>query len=165
MSDLSIIYYTDNSLPPEFEARCQRELKRAARGQTIISVSQKPLDFGENICMEGIGRNLHSLFAQPLAGVKAAQTKYIALAEHDCFYHPSHFEWRPPDDGVFWYDVNHWFVLYQTGDYAYYRRKPMSMLICTREMFIPAVEEKLEMLESGFRLPSGGYGVCEPGGH
>ena len=163
MSDITIVYYTDNSLPPEFEVRCQRELAKSAQGKRIISVSQKPLDFGDNICLPFIGRNLRSLFLQPLVGVLAAETKYIALAEHDCFYHPSHFDWRPDDDSVFWYDVNHWFVKYETGDYAYYRRKPMSMLICTRAQFIPAVYEKIEMFETGFRLPTGGYGVCEPG--
>ena len=161
---ITIVQYTDNSLEPAFAARVQRELVKAAEGKRIISVSQQPMDFGDNICMFGIGRNLHSLFLQALTGVKMATTKYIALAEHDCLYTPEHFNWQPTDDNVFWYNVHHWFVNFQTGLYSYYRRKPMSMLICTRELFIPAVEEKLAMLETGFRLPNDrGVGVCEPG--
>ena len=163
VSDLSIIWYSDSTLEPDFEARCQRELRRSAGDCPIVAVSQKPTTFADvNICVGPIGRSLRNLFLQPLIGVLAAQTKYVAMAEHDCFYSPRHFAWRPPDDGVFWYDCNHWFVSYQTGQYAWIRRKPMSMLICARSMFLPAVTEKLDMLEKGFTL-EGDHGLCEPG--
>jgi len=158
--------YTDNSLEPKFEKRLQEELFKAAQGKRIITVSQKPMDFGRNICVGDIGRSHHSLFTQALIGVKAAKTKYIALAEHDCMYTPEHFNWRPTNDRIFWYNVNHWFVQWggsRSGQYSYFRRKPMSQLICTRKMFIRAVEEKISMLESGFEIRKGQPGACEPG--
>jgi hypothetical protein len=83
MNNLSIIFYTDNSLDEVFAKRIQKELLKAAEGKRIISVSQKPIDFARNICVGDIGRSHHSLFFQVLTGVKAAKTKYIALAEHD----------------------------------------------------------------------------------
>jgi hypothetical protein len=158
MSDLTIVYYTDNRLPLEFERRCQRELIKAAEGKPIISVSQKPLDFGENICVGDIGSSVHSIFAQALAGVSAARTRYIGLAEHDCLYTAQHYNWTPPDDETFYYNVAHWFVDFATGRYAYYRRKPMSMLICARDLFVRSVERKLQIIEAGYER-----WMCEPG--
>ena len=163
MNDITLIYYTDHTLESEFEKRCQEELIKAAQGKRIISISQKPMTFGDNICLGEIGRSHLSLFKQALAGVKEAKTKYVAMVEHDCMYTPEHFEWIPPDDKVFWYNINHWFVQLETGVYSYQRRKPMSQLICTREMFIPAVEEKILMLETGFEIRKGQPGACEPG--
>jgi len=160
---LSIIYYTDNSLDKPFEKRCQDELIKASEGKPIITVSQKPLDFGNNICLGEIGRSHHSLFLQALTGAKMATTKYVAMAEHDCWYTPEHFNWIPPDDKIFWYNINHWFVQLETGVYTYQRRKPLSQLICDRELFIKAVEEKIEMLETGFEVRKGQPGACEPG--
>ncbi|MFA7195738.1 MAG: methyltransferase domain-containing protein [Candidatus Neomarinimicrobiota bacterium] len=160
MSDTSIIYYTDCRLDPQLFSRCQEYLLRAAAGKRIISVSQQPLDFGDNICVGDIGRSFYNLFFQALAGAKAATTKYIALAEHDCFYSPEHFNWVPPTDEHFYYNVNQWLVIWggkQSGLYSYFRRKVLSQLICNRELFIEAIEEKLKMLETS---PTG---ACEPG--
>jgi len=163
----TIIYYTDNTLESLFEKRVQQELIKAAEGKRIISVSQKPMDFGDNICVGDIGRSHHSLFYQALTGAKSADTKYIALAEHDCMYTSEHFNWFPLDDEYFYYNVNHWFVQWTgsniDGMYSYHRRKCMSNLICNRELFIKAVEEKIKMLETGFEIKKGQPGACEPG--
>lgn len=163
MNDLTIIYYTDNSLPFWFRNRVYLELVRAAKGKRIISVSQEPLPWDDNICLGNIGRSHHSLFTQVLAGAQKATTKFIALAEHDCMYTPEHFEWVPSDDNVFWYNINHWYVQLKTGEYSYHRRRPMSQLICSRELLIPAITEKIMMLETGFEIRKGQPGACEPG--
>ena len=166
MSDISLIYYTDNQLDPFLFAKCQEKLLEAAQGKRIISVSQKPLDFGDNICVGNIGRSNESLFTQVLTGAKAATTKYVALVEHDCLYSPEHFNWQPPNDFVFWYNVNHWFVQWggsNTGQYSYLRRKVLSNLICERNLLIEAVEEKLAILKQGAQIRKGLPGACEPG--
>jgi hypothetical protein len=162
-NDTTIVYYTDNSLDEGFMIWVQFELIKAAQGKPIISVSQQPLEFGKNICVGDIGRSHHSLFTQALIGAKAATTKYIALAEHDCLYTPEHFNWIPLDDEHFFYNINQWYVQYKTGEYSHQRRKCMSGLICNRELFIRAVEEKIRMLETGFEIRKGQPGACEPG--
>lgn len=163
MSDLTIVYYTDNTLPKWLENRCARELEKAAEGKRIISVSHKPMTLGDNICVGPLKRCHHSLFTQALAGVKEAKTRYIGLAEHDCMYTPEHFNWRPLDDNIFWYNINHFLAYTANWKYAYVRRKPMSQLICEREIFIRSVEEKILMLETGFEIRKGQPGACEPG--
>lgn len=163
---ISIIYYTDNSLADDVDQFCRRELVKAAEGKRIISVSQKPIALGDNICVGEIGRSHLSLYKQMYAGGLEAKTKYISLAEHDMGYTPEHFNWRPTDDGAFWYNVNHWFVQWggkRHGEYTYHRRRPLSQLICARDIFLQAVEEKIWMLEHGWMIAKGVGGACEPG--
>ncbi|MBU2051242.1 MAG: glycosyltransferase, partial [Gammaproteobacteria bacterium] len=45
-----IVYYTDNRLDPEIMAACQRQISKS--GLPIVSVSLKPIDFGENIVLD-----------------------------------------------------------------------------------------------------------------
>jgi hypothetical protein len=166
MAETSIIYYTDNCLEPFLTEKCQAYLVKAANGKRIISVSQKPIEFGDNLCVGDIGRSHHSLFYQTLMGAQEAKTRYIALAEHDCLYTTEHFDWVPPDDAYFWYNVNHWLADWNSdtaGMYSYYRRKVMSQLICERNIYIRAIEEKLKMLDAGATIRKGQPGACEPG--
>jgi hypothetical protein len=124
------------------------------------------MDFGHNVCLGDIGRSHHSLFKQTLVGAETAETKHMALAEHDCLYTAEHFNWIPPDDEFFYYNVHHWFVQWGgklSGMYSYFRRKPMSMLICNRELYIRAIKEKLAMIEDGYEIRKGQLGACEPG--
>ena len=149
-----------------FFKRVQEELTIAAEGKPIISVSQKPINFGNNICVGDVGRSHHSLFSQVLQGACAAETKYVALAEHDCLYTPEHFNWIPPDCEYFYYNVNHWFVQWgnkREGEYSYMRRRAMSQLVCDRELLVRALKEKVHMLETGFEIAKGQPGACEPG--
>lgn len=101
MDKTTIIYYTDNSLDEKIASLCRDHLIVAAQGKPIISISQKPIKLGENICIGEIGRSHLSMYSQILAGVEKAQTKYVALVEHDCLYSPEHFNWIPPRDDVF----------------------------------------------------------------
>jgi hypothetical protein len=163
VNDLTIISYTDNSLPFWLRNRCRQELVKAAEGKRIITVSQQPLPWDDVIVLQGLPRCHHSLFTQAITGVKAATTRYVAMAEHDCMYTPEHFNWRPADDKIFWYNINHYLAYVEQSRYAYVRRKPMSQLICERDIFISAVEEKIRMLETGFEIAKGVSGACEPG--
>ncbi len=107
MLDLSILYYTSNMIPEKFMKNIQDQIVKAAPNTAIISVSQKPIDFGKNICVGDIGRNLYNLYYQVLVGLREVKTKYVAMAEDDTLYPPEHFEYRPPD-GTLNYDVNKW---------------------------------------------------------
>jgi len=166
--EITIIYYTDNTLEPEFEKRVQQELIKAAEGKRIISVSQKPIDFGDNICVGDIGRSHHSMFYQILIGAQEAKTKYIALAEHDCMYTAEHFNFIPPKEDVFYYNSNHWFAEWNTkkeGLYSHFEsdRKALSQIICAKDIFIEAIKEKISMIEAGYEIQRGVAGACEPG--
>ena len=76
--DLTVIYYTANYLNNRFADRVREQLIRAIGQTPLISVSHKPMDFGENICVGDIGRSVYNIYKQVLIGARAAKTKYVA---------------------------------------------------------------------------------------
>jgi hypothetical protein len=155
--------YTDNSLDENIANFCRDHLIVASECKPIISVSQKPIELGMNICVGETGRSHLSMYSQIFAGVEAAKTRYIALVEHDCLYTPEHFDWIPPRDDVFYYNLNVWFVRWPTGEYHYQRRRVLSQLICGRDMCIKAIKDKIWLLKHGYMIRKGMTGACEPG--
>ena len=153
---ISIIYYTNNQLDEPLFSKCQEHLKGVAKDIPIISVSQKPIDLGTNICVGDIGSSWLSLYKQLLAGCEKATTKYIATAEHDCLYTKEHFDFVPPRDDTFYYNENVYFAQWKgnhpemEGMYSTYweERRALSQLICNRELMIKAIKARLDLLET-----------------
>jgi hypothetical protein len=109
----------------------------------IISVSQKPINFGHNICVGNIGRSIYNLYLQVLIGLREVKTKYVAIAEDDVLYPKEHFEYRPPDNTLN-YDVNKW-ALFVWDRHPIYSNRPgrrtMTSLISTTD----TLREHLEL--------------------
>ena len=140
-------------------ALCQRYLLAAAGDNPIVSVSQRPVDLGRNVCVGEIGSSWLSIYRQQLAGLEVAQTEMVAIAEHDVCYVPSHFAHEPADPQAFTYNVNCWLVQYKgthpeyDGMYSYWpRRLALSQLICRRDLLAQSIEERLHLIESGVRV-------------
>lgn len=97
MKDLTVIYYTCNKERPEFEARIQRTLWRSVKrlGLPLISVSQKPIDFGYNICVGDVGISGHNTWRQFQIGVTEAKTKFVCTAEADYLHPIEYFKFKP----------------------------------------------------------------------
>jgi len=116
MSDLTVVYYTSNRENESFEARVRKRLALHAGDCPIISVSQKPVELGTNICVGDIGLSTRNAFWQLMTGCEAAKTKYVCTAESDFLYPPEFFLFRPPGPGL--YFASHMYVLF-----AHNRRK------------------------------------------
>jgi len=144
-SDLTAIYYTGNNLPERFDRKIQANLLKALDGLPLLSVSQKPMLFGINILVGEIGRSHFNIYRQALKGAKHAKTKYIALCEDDILYHKSHFE-HVPSDGVFAYNMSVWglYTWVTPALFSYKGRRNLSGLICERDLFINAMEERFK---------------------
>lgn len=153
----TIIYLTDSVLDESIARPCREQLKKAAGENRIISVSQKPLDLGTNVCVGEIGRSWLNIYKQQLEGLKLADTKYVAIAEHDVMYTQEHFDWTPPRDDTFYYNDNCWLVQWggnhpeMNGMYSRWskNRYALSQLVCDRELLISSIEERLQLIESG----------------
>lgn len=104
----TILYYSSNREDPAFEAKIIENLKAQAGDLPIISVTQKPLDLGTNICIGDKGLSYVNLFRQILIGAKAATTEYVQYAESDFLYPKEYFDFQPTED-VYLYD-NVWIV-------------------------------------------------------
>ena len=145
MNDLTILYYTANEEPEYFLKNTQRVLLDAIGDTPIVSVSFKPMDFGTNICVGEGGRSNYKLYKQVLIAAQAAKTEFVATAEDDMLYHPSHFTYRPEGD-TFAYNVNKWSIFSWTKPpvFSYRVRKLMSSLIVRRDALVKNLTERYE---------------------
>lgn len=156
-----VIYYTDNRLDSHIMSVAQSQLTRSVNGHQLISVSLKPLDFGENVTLE-MERGILTMFKQILAGLEASTADIVFLAEHDVLYHPSHFDFIPPRRDVFYYNENVWKVDHQTGQALFYYCKQTSGLCAYRELLLEHYRKRVERVErEGFTRRMG----FEPGTH
>jgi len=91
-------------------------------------------------------------------GLKACDTQYVAVAEHDCLYSNEHFRHVPLAADTFDYNKNCWLVQWKSnhpeldGMYSYWRRRlAQSQVVCWRESLLQAVTERLALVDAGLR--------------
>jgi hypothetical protein len=106
-----IIYYTDNRLAEPLLSACQKYI--LAAGLPIVSVSLKPIKFGQNIVVAG-KPSYTSIVNQIITALEASTANDVFFCEHDVLYHPSHFDFVPAADDVFYYNLNNWRWAYPT---------------------------------------------------
>jgi len=152
-----IVYYTDNRLDPAIAKACQRQLEKS--GLPIVSVSLKPIDFGENIVLDLERGNL-TMFKQILAGLEAIDTDVVFLAEHDVLYATEHFNFDTPSNDVVYYNQNSWKVNAETGHALFHYASSTSGLCASRELLLEHYRKRVQMVEeNGFSRRMG----FEPG--
>lgn len=141
MGDLSIVYYTVNVISDYFMRNTQYQLLKSAGNIPIISVSRKPMNFGKNTWVD-LDRSHFNIYRQALMGAKQATTKYVALCEDDVLYTPEHFKYRPKKP--FAYNMNFWNIATWEPIFTQKSggRRNLGQLICEREAFIEAMEER-----------------------
>lgn len=145
MTDITILYCTA-SLIPEFTAEKIRShlLKVIEEKYPIVSVSQKPISFGQNICVGEIGQSNYNYFKQMLIGAKQVKTKYLVLCDDDTLYVAEHFTHRPSNENAFTYNTNTWIA----GTKLFWRQKDMTGMfchICPTDLLINNLTPRFEM--------------------
>lgn len=106
----TIIYYSSNRDDPEFEQKIVDDLLSKRGNIPIISVTQKPMDLGKNICVGDVGASSVNCRRQVLMGCQLAKTEYIVAAESDALYPPEYFQFEP--GGYKKYRFNNVWVMY-----------------------------------------------------
>ena len=155
------IYYTDNRLDETIMQACQGQLQRSLNGHKLVSVSLKPLDFGENITLD-LERSILTMFRQILAGLEACEADIVFLAEHDVLYSESHFSFIPPDRSRIFYNTNVWHLRISDGHALYYTAKRTSQLCAYRDVLLEHYRKRVARVEqNGFSRKMG----FEPGSH
>lgn len=105
MSNLTILYITANREYIPFEQKIREKLLEVSGNNPIISISQKPITLGKNICVGEVGVSYRNANLQLLTGAKEADTEYVAIAESDQLYPPGYFDFKPdPTVEVYMYN-------------------------------------------------------------
>jgi len=146
----AIVYYTDSRLDKDLDVAVRAQLLKAAGDIPIISVSQKPLDFGKNICVGEKPASYRSIYEQILVGLEQTQASIINLCEHDVFYDKSHFEFIPTYTDRIYFNLNryYWKRGFETFGFTFGRRAP-SQAVADRELFYDSVKKHINHGEVG----------------
>jgi hypothetical protein len=156
-----IVYYSDCRGDADLLEACRAQLRQAAGELQIVSVTLQPVALGRNIVLNA-ERGYLTMFRQILAGLEALDTDYAFLAEHDVWYSPDHFAFRPPSDAAYYYNLHWWKVDRATGHAVTYTAKQTSQLCANRELLIQHYRERVRRVEAeGFSRAMG----FEPGSH
>lgn len=143
------LYYTCNSHDPTLELAARNNLKHATNGHEVGCVALKRTDFGDwsiVIDREKSGGTMHY---QILAGLERSNADFVFLCESDVFYHPSHFDFTPPDYGVFCYNTNVWRVRWQDGHAVRTANLQQVSGICaSRKLLLDHYRRRVELIEA-----------------
>jgi len=101
----TVIYYTSNTENNKFAQKVMDRLLESMGNLPLISVSQKPLDFGYNVNMGDIGVSEQNVFKQMLTGCEIASTPFVTFVEADTLYPPEYFQYVPEDiNKRYWFE-------------------------------------------------------------
>lgn len=145
----TILYYTSNRENPEFEKKIIDNLLSKSGDIPIISVSQKPMNLGQNICVGEVGQSYINALKQIVIGAKEATTEYLIMAESDFLYTPEYFQFESTGENIYRYD-NIWIMWLndekRREKYRNFHRKAYSVgaQIVKREFLIDLLEKYLE---------------------
>uniref|UniRef100_A0A6M3IR35 Glycosyltransferase n=1 Tax=viral metagenome TaxID=1070528 RepID=A0A6M3IR35_9ZZZZ len=141
-----IIYYTDNRIR---EPVCSvvRNLI-AESGLPIVSCSLSKIQFGTNIVLENRQRSYPTMVEQITTALENLDTEYVFFCEHDCLYPKSHFDFTPPKDDVFFYNINayRWWIV---GGWCitYDQLHSLSGMCCNRELALNHYHARQKAIE------------------
>ena len=155
-----LCFYTDNIIDPNVLSAVQKVLKSSLDGHRLVSVSLKPMDFGENTVLN-LQRGYLTMAKQQLEGLERLDTDIVFMVEHDILYPKCHFEFTPPRKDVFYYNLNWWKCRASDGQALHFKAKQVSGLCAYREILIEYYRNRVRMIESG---EIGGRRHFEPGG-
>lgn len=141
---LTVVYYTSNCENPEFEQKIRNKLIETIGNLPLISVSQKPLKFGKNICVGNVGISNQNVFRQLQVGAMQAKTPFVITAEADCLYPKEYFEFVPTDlNACVRYD-NVW-IVYKNSTAGFVQKAYSECAtIWGRENLIRHIEKRLK---------------------
>lgn len=142
--DATILYYTSNKEDENFENKVRANLLKNCGNLPIISISQKPIDLGKNICVGEVGASGFNMFRQVQIGLKEVKTKFVISAEADCLYPPDYFTFRPERDDVCYRNSN-LFVMPDLRSYFFYKPEGATHAqIVGRDFYLNRLNELFE---------------------
>lgn len=142
----TIIYYTSNRENPTFERKIIDDMLSKTGNIPIISISQKPMKLGKNICIGDVGNSYLNCRKQILMACKLAKTEYVIHTESDVLYPPEYFNFEPTGDNLYRY-FNVWVMWLKDENRKDFYHKPGTSdgaMIVKRDFEIDVLTKFLE---------------------
>lgn len=148
---------------PEILEASTSTVERSGLQIVAVTLSHRPLKWDVAKCLAVRGeRGPLMMFRQILKGLETLETDVAFLCEHDCLYHQSHFDFTPPREDVYSYNLNWWKVDAETGQALTYEAKQTAFLCANRALLIKHYRKRIARVEvEGFSRRMG----FEPGSH
>lgn len=144
----SIIYYTDNQLDDKIMKICQEQLMKVESSiLPIVSVSLKPIQFGQNYVVDG-ERGYLTVTRQIIKGLEESASDVVFFCEHDVLYHQSHFDFTPAKKDVYYYNTNSWMLRAEDGHCLYYDHRSLSGMSCYRRTALVHFRKRKARIEA-----------------
>jgi hypothetical protein len=145
----TILYYSSSREDAGFEEKIRNNIQEQCGDIPIISVTQKPVDFGKNICVGDVGLSYLNEWRQILLGAKEVKTEYIICAESDFLYPAEYFNFEPDGKDVYRYD--NVYIVYKYKLRSYHRKGySHGAQIVKRDFIIERYEKGLAGLPDWF---------------
>jgi len=89
-----------------------------------------------------------TMLLQILTALKASTSDIVFFIEHDVLYHPSHFEIKPSQKDIYYYNTNNYRWRWQTDiAITYDELTSLSMLCCYREIALKHYKYRYRVME------------------
>lgn len=163
LGKITALYYTANVIRNPLGQNIRNRIIDCIGDMPLISISQKPMDFGRNICIGDIGQSHINVYKQMLIGALEAKTDYVAMVEDDVIYTSEHFTSYLPALDTFAYDINRWRIYtWQPNIFSHSDRPIASQLIAPRLQLVKTLQEKFDKFDND-PPPEVWKFFCEPG--
>ena len=127
-----IIYYVGSRMDQRIGQIVRDQLN--IMGLPIVSATLTPLDFGENHVVD-MPHGVEAMFNQILTCLENATGDVIYFCEADVLYHPSHFDFTPPDNR--WYYNHNWYKIGNGDKVVHWDADQVSGICVYRDTALP----------------------------
>jgi hypothetical protein len=140
-----IIYYTDNQLSQQISSVVQHLIILSKL--PITSVSLQPLNFGTNFVLS-LTPSYITMIRQITKALEESNEDVVFFCEHDVLYPPSHFDFTPEKNNIFYYNNHVWRWRYP-DDYliSYDRLISLSGLSVNRKYALEHYQKRLQKIQ------------------
>ena len=145
-----IIYYTPNDLDEKIAKPVRNQLDKISTNKVIpiTSSSLKRMKFGaKNIYFPHLKKGYLTMFKQILGALENSQEDIVFFCEHDVLYDPSHFDFMPKEEDVWYYNQNVWMLKLPDGHALHFDVNQLSGLCVYRQTAIKFYKELIEKIE------------------
>ena len=141
-----IVYYTNNNIDEPIKSVVRKYVLESEL--PVVSVSLKPIDFGQNIVVKGKS-GYTTYIKQIITALENSTSDYVFFTEHDVLYPKSHFDFTPPRDDIFYYNSNVFRWMFGSDKaVTYYRMLPLSCLCANRALALNHYRVRMENILS-----------------